>query len=108
MAAGMEQAIRDLEQRLTAQTQRQLLEQQQQQQQEVAALSQIVTQQRQAGTELQTEVTAQQRIPSQEEEGAPPTPNEWRFLRHTGSTAAGSPPARAWAALAGLGRQKEI
>ena len=61
MAAGIGQAIRDLEQRLTAQFQRQLLEQQEQQQQQVAALSQIVTQQRQAGTELQTEVPAQPR-----------------------------------------------
>ncbi len=59
--AGMEDQIREMEQRLAAQFQQQLLQSQEGQRLQLETLTSLVTQQRVAGTELEQQVAGQQR-----------------------------------------------
>ena len=57
--AGIEDQVREMEQRLAAQFQQQLLQAQESQRLQLETLTSLVTQQRVAGTELEQQVAAQ-------------------------------------------------
>ena len=68
--AGMEDQIRELEQRLAAQFQQQLLQAQEGQRLQLETLTQLVTQQRAAGAGLEQQLAAQrQELGTQQREG---------------------------------------